>query len=157
MTRDRARSPKGQRVVGRVPRNRGTVTTMLGTMNIKGIEGVMTVEGSTDTNVFCAFIETILVPNLKPDDVVVLDNVGAHRAKKARQLIEAVGARLLFLPPYHPDLNPIEMAWSKLKSALRAAAARTIEALDSAIAIACKQISEQDALGWFSHCGYQVK
>jgi transposase len=156
MTRSHARSLKGKRVVGKSPRNRGTVTTILGSLTCQGIEAIMTIEGATDTNVFCSFVEEILAPKLKPNDVVVLDNLGAHRVKKAKEIIESKGAKLLFLPPYHPELNPIEMAWSKLKSALRSAEARTIEALDSAIAAAANAITPNDAINWISHCGYQV-
>jgi transposase len=156
MTRERGRAPRGERLVGRVPRNRGTVTSVIGSLSLKGIDAVMTIEGATTGAVFTAFVEHVLLPRLSTGDVVVLDNVGAHKVKRARQLIEDRGARLLFLPPYHPEFNPIENAWSKVKALLRAAEARTIDALDQALAAAIAAVSASDAAGWFRHCGYQV-
>jgi transposase len=156
MTPTRGRAPKGERVVGRVPRNRGTVTTVLGALNLTGFTALMTIEGATDGLVFSTFVTKFLVPTLRHGDVVVLDNLGAHKVEAARAAIEAVGARLLFQPPYAPELNPIELAWSKIKNELRKAGARTIELLDAAIAAAARKVSWRDAAGWFSHCGYQV-
>jgi transposase len=157
MTRTRARAPRGERVVGQVPRNRGTVTTMLAALTLRGISAVMTIEGGTSGDVFTAFVEHVLRPTLRVGDVVVLDNLGAHKVEAARELIESAGARVLFLPPYHPDLNPIETAWSKVKQLLKSAEARTREALDAAIAIAVSAISPGDAAGYFGGCGYHVK
>ncbi len=156
MTRAYARSPRGERVHGRVPRNRGTVTTMLGAMTLDGIVAIATIEGATSGAVFCAFVEQVLLPTLRPGQVVVLDNLGAHQVVRARELVEAKGARLLFLPQYSPELNPIEEAWAKLKSILRAAEARTLKALDAAIALAADLITPDDAAGFFQHAGYQV-
>ena len=110
MTRDYGRAPRGERVFGSVPRNRGEVTTMIGALGIKGIRALMTVEGGTDGDVFEAFIEQFLVRKLQPGDIVVLDNVDAHKPTPIRELVEAAGARLLFLPPYSPDLNPSNSA-----------------------------------------------
>jgi transposase len=157
MTPDYARAPRGERAVDDVPRNRGTVTTMLGALGLAGLLGMMTIEGATDAPVFETFVARILVPNLKPGDIVVLDNLGAHKTLRVRQLVEGAGAKLLFLPPYSPDLNPIEECWSKLKALLKRAAARTREALDSAIATAMNSISPRDARGWFTHAGFSAQ
>lgn len=156
MTPTHGRAPIGERVTGLVPRNRGTVTTMLGALTLTGISAMMTIEGATTGPVFSTFVEHMLLPRLKPGDVVVLDNVGAHKVPRAKELVESVGARLLFMPPYHPELNPIEEAWSKIKTILRAAEARTIEALDNAIAAAVTAVTPSDAIGWIRHAGYQL-
>lgn len=152
-TRTRAWAPKGVRAFGRVPRNRGRVTTMLAALSIDGIEALMTVEGGTSAPVFLKFLDEHLVPKLRPGDVVVMDNLGAHHAHGVRERIEAAGARVLYQPPYSPDLNPIEHAWSKIKTALRAVGARTVDLLIAAIAFVITLITPKDAAGWFKHCG----
>lgn len=157
MTRERARAPKGERAIGKVKRNHGTVTSVLGSLTASGVEAAMTVEGGTSGPVFTTFVEHFLLPNLQPGHVVVLDNVGAHKVRKAKELVESKGAKLLYLPPYHPDLNPIENAWSKIKSCLRAAEARTHEALEEALKTAINSITASDVRGWMTHCGYQFK
>jgi len=156
MTRDRARSPKGERAHGKVPRNRGVVTTILGALTLAGLTAVMTVEGATSGDVFTAYVQAVLAPTLRAGNVVVLDNLGAHKVQEARDAIEAVGARLLFLPPYSPDFNPIEETWSKVKSHLRTDEPRTIEGLDRSIAAAVVRVSPSDAAGWIRHAGYQL-
>jgi len=157
MTREYARGPRGERVQGYVPRNRGTVTTMIGAMGLDGVRAMMTVEGATDAEVFEAFVTHLLVPKLKPGDIVVLDNVGAHKPESALARIRAAGARVLFLPPYSPDLNPIEYCWSKVKAFLKKFEALTLATLDAAIARATELITSKDARGWFAHCGYSVQ
>jgi transposase len=154
MTRDYARAPRGERAPGSVPRNRGTVTTMLGALDIRGVRALMTVEGATDTDVFEAFLEQVLVPKLRPGDIVILDNVGAHKPELMRRLIAQAGASLIFLPAYSPDMNPIELCWSKLKAALKDFGARTVDDLHRAIGRAMDLICADDAAGWFKHCGY---
>ena len=129
---------------------------MLGALDAHGVRALMTVEGGTDADVFEAFLEQVLVRTLRPGDIVVLDNVGAHKPHRMRQLVEAAGARLLFLPPYSPDLNPIELCWSKLKAALKDFGARTHDALDQAIKRAMDLIGADDAQAWFRHCGYEA-
>ncbi len=126
---------------------------MLGALDANGVRALMTVEGGTDADVFEAFLEQVLVRKLRPGDIVVLDNVGAHKPHRMRQLVEAAGARLLFLPPYSPDLNPIELCWSKLKAALKDFGARTRDALDQAIKRAMDLVGADDAEAWFRHCG----
>jgi len=154
MTREYARAPRGERVHGAVPRNAGTVTTMIGALDLNGVRAMMTVEGATDGEVFETFLERVLLRKLKPGDIVMLDNVGAHKMADVRRLIRAAGARVLFLPPYSPDLNPIELCWSKLKALLREFGARSREALDDAIRRAMDLIDAADAAAWFAHCGY---
>lgn len=154
MTREYARAPRGERAHGSIPRNAGTVTTMIGALDVKGVRAMMTDEGATDGEVFETFLQRVLFRKLKPGDIVVLDNVGAHRTANVRRLIRAAGARVLYLPPYSPDLNPIELCWSKLEALLRDFGARTRDALDDAICRAMDLIDPGDAAAWFEHCGY---
>jgi transposase len=154
MTRLYGRAPKGERVVGSAPQNYGENITMLGGLSAAGLCALMTVDGATDSDVFAAFVREVLAPTLAEGDIVVLDNLGAHRSAAARQAVEQRGARFVFLPPYSPDLNPIERCWSKIKTALRAAKARTREALEEAIKQAIATVNESDARAWFKHCGY---
>jgi transposase len=157
MTRLWGRAPKGERVVGSVPQNWGRNITMLAALSASGVAATMTIEGATDTEVFCAYVEHILSPTLCAGDIVVMDNLSAHKADEVRRLIEHRGAELLYLPPYSPDLNPIERCWSKIKTALRAAKARTTERLNEAIKQAFETITEADARSWFKHCGYALR
>ncbi len=157
MTREYARAPRGERAHDSIPRNRDTVTTMLGAITLEGMTAMMTIEGGTCKEVFLAFVEHMLVPTLEPGDYVVLDNLGAHRSRRALAAIRNAGATPIFLPPYSPELNPIELAWTKLKGLLRDYKARTREALDEAIARAMPRITAKDAAGWFQHCGYAVE
>jgi transposase len=154
MMRLRARAPKGKRAYGRVPRNRGKNQTLIASMTLEGGMGVaMTIEGATDKVVFEAYVEEVLAPSLLEGQVVVLDGLGAHRTARVRELIEARGCDLVFLPSYSPELNPIEEAFSKIKNLVRKAGERTREALDEAIAQALGAITPQDVVGWFAHCG----
>lgn len=154
MTRRRARAPRGRRAYGRVPRNRGVVTTLIAALTLAGMGAAMSIEGATTAEVFETFLERFLIPTLRPGQIVIADNVGAHKSARVRELIEAAGCRLEFLPAYSPDLNPIEEAFSKLKAHLRAAAARTRPALDAAIAAAMNTVTTSDAAGWYCHAGY---
>ena len=121
------------------------------------MEAVMTVESATDGDVFLAYLEQGLCPKLKAGDVVVMDNLSAHKVKGVGELLAARGAELLYLPPYSPDFNPLEKAGAKLKPLLRAAQARTAEALDQAITEALTTITAENAAAWFRHCGYRVQ
>ena len=114
----------------------------------------MVVDGATTKDIFKAYVENILLPTLRPGDIVVLDNLSSHKNQEIRDLIESVGAELRFLPPYSPDLNPIEKMWSKVKAILRKLKARTEQALIAAIAKALEQVTASDAKGWFKSCGY---
>jgi len=154
MTRQWGRAPKGERIHEATPQGHWEVLTTLGAMSLRGIDAAMTVESATDGDVFTAYVEQALCPKLKPGDVVVLDNLSAHKVAGIGQRIEACGAQLLYLPPYSPDLNPIEKAWSKFKKYLRDAKARTKEALDQAVTDALKTITADNAAAWFRHCGY---
>jgi transposase len=126
---------------------------MIGALGLEGVRAMMTVEGATDGEVFEAFVTHLLVPRLKPGDIVVLGNVGAHKPESALNRICAAGAHVMFLPPYSPDFNPIEHCWSKINALLRRFEALTPATLDAAIAKAVELVTPQDARGWFTHCG----
>ena len=157
MTRLYGRAPAGERVIGSVPQNYGQSVTMLGALGVHGLHAVMTVDGAPDADVFRTYVRQVLGPTLTPGDIVVMDNLRAHKAIGVQQALARRGARLLYLPPYSPDLAPIEPCWSKVKTALRKAKARTREALDTAIAAAMRTVSLADAYGWFKHCGYPLQ
>lgn len=154
MARHYARAPQGERAYAAKPVNKGKNITVLGALSLGGIQAAMTVEGSTDTEVFLTYVQRVLVPTLRPGQVVIMDNLSAHKNDRIQTAIESVGAKLEYLPPYSPDLSPIEECWSKFKASLRATAARTREALDAAITHAFTLITPHDARGWFAHCGY---
>lgn len=156
LTRLYARSPKGQRAYGSVPRNHGTNTTLIGALTPAGLPVAMTVDGAIDTAAFQVFCEHVLCPTLRPGQTVILDNLAVHKGQRVRELIEAAGCSLLFLPAYSPDFAPIEQAFAKVKGILRAIGARTKEALEHAIAIALDAVTPEDAHGFFRHCGFQV-
>ena len=148
-----ARAPKGERAHGSVPRNRGKNTTLLASLSLTGVGACMILEGSVNTLSFEAYVEQILAPSLSAGQIVVLDNLSAHKGARVLQLIEARGCELLFLPASSPDYSPIEEIFSKLKAFLRRVGARTHEALQEAIGQALETVTAQDALGWFTHCG----
>ena len=155
MTRLRARAPRGKRAYGKVPRNRGKNTTLIAAITLEGGMGTsMTIEGATDALAFEVYVEHFLAPTLEKGQVVVLDGLGAHRTQRVRELIEARGADLVFLPSYSPDFNPIEEAFSKIKALVRKEGARVREALLEAIAQALAAVTTEDAAGWFAHAGY---
>ena len=154
MTRTRGRAPPGVRVRDAVPGGRWEVTTLIGAVRADGVAVVSTVEAAADGPVFLAFVRAALAPALRPGDVVVMDNPGARKVAGVRAAIEAAGARLLYLPPYSPDLSPIELCWSKVKQFLRSAAARTADALGAAITAALGTVTPADLRNWFRHCGY---
>jgi transposase len=156
MTRTRGRAPRGERVHDAVPGGSWKVTTLIGAVRVGGVAAAVSVEAATDGPLFLAFVRDALVPALRPGDVVVMDNLGAHKVKGVREAIEGAGARLLYLPPYSPDLSPIEPCWSKVKQALRSAAARTAEALGDAVQRAFRTVTQSDLANWFRHCGYSV-
>jgi transposase len=157
MTRLYARSLRGQRIGEATPGGHWKITTILGAMSLNGMIATMTVEAATDREIFLAYVEQVLCPTLKPDDVVVMDNLSSHKVDGVRERIGRMGAEVLYLPPYSPDLNPIEKAWAKLKQRLRAAKARTKEALDQAIAEALNLISSDNAHAWFKHYNYGLQ
>ena len=149
-------APIGERASFEIPRNRGKNTTLLCSLHAEGIGPSMAVEGATTKEVFEAYVEHFLAPALKPGEVVVLDNLGAHRPKRIRELIEARGCELVYLLAYSPDLNPIEEAFAKVKHLVRKIGARTKEALVEAMGRALGAVSAQDVQGFFAHCGYRA-
>lgn len=156
MTRLYGRAARGERVIDSVPQNYGENITMLATLSLSGIEAPMTINGAVDGTVFKVYVEQVLCPSLETGDVVVMDNLPAHKVKGIKQLIEQRGAELIYLPPYSPDLNPIEKCWSKIKTFLRQAKARTRAELEKALTEALQLISREDAGGWFKSCGYAI-
>jgi transposase len=156
MTRLYARCPGGPRIHETTPGSHWKILTILGAMSTRGMIATMTIEEATDTDIFLAYLDHVLCPQLRPGDLVVMDNLSSHKVKGVRERIEAAGAELLYLPPYSPDLNPIEKAWSKLKMLLRSAKARTKEVLDLAIADILPQITPDNAQAWFRFSGYGV-
>jgi transposase len=149
-------SKKGERAHCSVPRNRGKNTTVLASMSVEGMGSSLAVEGATTARVFETYVERVLAPTLREGQVVVMDNLSAHKGESIRELIEARGCELLYLPSYSPDLNPIEEAFSKIKGHLRKAEARSREALLEAIGAALSVITDRDARGFFEHCGYRT-
>ena len=156
MTRAYARAPAGDRAVDAVPKNWGESITVTAALTLHGIVAPMMLYGAMNARAFEAYVEQCLVPELRPGDVVVLDRLNAHKTWRVRELVEAAGARLAFLPSYSPDFNPIEHAWSKLKARLRKAGARTVRKLGRALRSALLAITTDDSHGWFSHCGFRV-
>ncbi len=148
-------APRGKRLRLSVPRKRGKNTTLLSSMTLLGMGPSLAVEGATTASVFEAYVEQVLAPSLRKGQIVVMDNLGAHRPKRVRELIEQQGCELVYLPSYSPDLNPIEEAFAKIKSLLRKAAARSKEALIEAIGVALSAVSAADARGFFEHAGYR--
>ena len=147
------RAPRGERALGRAPQHDGQKGPILGARSCPGLEAGMTVDGATDADVFRAYVREVLGPTLRQGDIVIADNLAAHKAAGVQETIAAPGARLLYLPPYSPDLNPIEPCWSKIKTFLRAAKARTREALDTAVTSALATVTASDARAWFAHSG----
>ncbi|MFL5700207.1 MAG: IS630 family transposase [Ktedonobacteraceae bacterium] len=154
LTRLYARAPKGKRAHGSIPRNRGKNRTLIASLSLQGLGESLILDGSANGEIFEISVEQILAPSLQPGQMVIMDNLSIHKGNKVRQLIEARGCQLLFLPAYSPDLSPIEEAFSKVKAVLRRIGARTREALQEALEYALTTVSASDASGWFSHCGY---
>ena len=150
-------SPKGERVRLMVPRNRGENTTLLASITLGGMGETMAVEGSTNREVFEAYVEHALAPALQAGQVVIMDNLSAHKPARVRELIEGRGCELIYLPAYSPDFNPIEEAFSKIKGMLRQAGARTKDALVDVLGEALSAVSAQDATGYFEHAGYRLQ
>ena len=151
-----ARAEGGQRAHQATPLHGGPNVTLVAALTPNGLQAAMTVSGAVSGDVFAAYLQQVLGPTLEPGDVVVLDNLPAHKVAGLAELVEAHGARLLYLPPYSPDFNPIELAFSKLKTWLRTAQVRTRDALEAVIQTATNWITEHDAKNWFDHCGYHV-
>jgi len=155
-TRLFGRAAPGQRVVEATPGDSGPHYTGVAALGLRGVQAPWVWEGTMDTVAFETYVQQVLAPTLRRGELVLTDNLSAHKSVAARAAIEARGARLEFLPPYSPDLNPIEQCWAKVKEALRAAKARTLDALVTALREALLSITPEDALAWFAHCGYAV-
>lgn len=155
-TRRYGRAAGGRRVDQAVPLHNGPNVTVVAALTPQGVEAVMQLDGAVNTASFVAYVEQVLGPTLAPGDVVVLDNLRVHKAPGVAEAVATFGARLLFLPPYSPDFTPVELAFSKLKTSLRTAQARTRDTLTQALQEALDWISETDAKNWFDHCGYHV-
>ena len=149
-------APHDQRATGSVPRNHGTNTTLIAALAPDGLQTPWLIEGAMDSETFEWYIRQQLAPTLRPGQVVVLDNLSAHKGANIREVIEARGCQLLFLPPYSPDFTPIEQAFSKIKAILRGLGARTKEALQEAVRLAIEAITRHDAAAWFAHAGYAL-
>jgi transposase len=154
MTRLRGRCKGGGRLNDSAPLGHWETTTMIAALRLDGPAAPMVIEGATDAAVFRAYVKHVLVPTLRPGQIVVLDNLSSHKGDEIRRMIEAAECELWLLPPYSPDLNPIEKMWSKVKEFLRAAKARCTEELDRAVAAGLAKVTHQDAIGWFESCGY---
>jgi transposase len=154
LTRLYAYAPRNERAYGAVPTNYGTATTLIAALSLDGLDVAMTRPGALTTRACEVFVDRVLAPILRRGDVVLWDNLSAHKAETVRAKIAATGAEVVFLPPYSPDLNPIELAFSTIKEILRSIGARTQEALDAAIAQAIDAITTEDAHAYFRHCGY---
>jgi transposase len=155
MTRLRGRCKGGERLLDAAPHGHWSTTTMIAALRLEGAVAPMVIEGATDAAVFRAYVKHVLVPTLREGDIVVLDNLSSHKAAEVEEMIQAVGAELWFLPPYSPDLNPIEKMWSKVKEILRAVKARCTEELYQAVRVALERTTCEDAVGWFESCGYR--
>jgi transposase len=157
MTRRYGWAPRPERVSEAVPAGHWRTLTVLAALTTTGVLASMSIESPTDGDVFLAFVEQVLAPRLEPGHIVILDNLSAHKVPGVRQLIEDRGAQLLYLPPYSPDFNPIEQAWSKLKQQLRGVKARALEQLEPALSDALTAITAQNARAFFRHCGYGIQ
>lgn len=157
MMRLRGRAPRGERLIDRTPHGHWQTTTLIAALGIEGVCCSTVVDGAVNGDIFEAFVAQALVPELKRGDVVIMDNLSSHKRARTRELIQSVGATLLFLPPYSPDLNPIEMIFSKIKQLLRSLACRTREALWQAMQSVIDQVTSSDAANCFRHCGYTLQ
>jgi transposase len=154
MTRPFGRAPQGQRLVDAIPHGHWKTTTFLAALRSTGMTAPMVIDGAINGDLFCAYVNKILVPELRAGDIVVMDNLSSHKRIEARRAIEAVGARVVFLPPYSPDFNPIENAFAKLKRLVRSAGKRSIDELWSFLGQALDAFSPSECLNYFRHCGY---
>jgi len=156
MTRGRGRAPRGERLVQKIPHGHWKTTTLIAALAADGILCSAVVDGAVNADLFEAFVGQVLVPELRPGDVVVMDNLSSHKRARTRELIESVGGDVVFLPPYSPDLNPIEMVFAKVKQLLRTLECRTVARLWRAMQSVLDQITPTDARNCFTHCGYTL-
>lgn len=157
MTRRYGRALRGERVLDAVPHGHWKTTTLIAALDHQGVRCSMTLDGAVNRPAFEAFVEQVLAPTLHPGDLVVMDNLSSHKGNRTPALIQAAKAELVYLPPYSPDLNPIEPAFSKIKQALRSLACRTIESLWTTMQSVLDRVTAEDASGFFKHCGYATE
>lgn len=157
MTRLRGRAPRGQRLVAKVPHGHWKTTSLIAALGITGISCSTMVDGAVNADAFEAFVEKVLLPELQPGDIVVMDNLSSHKRPRTRHLLESTGAHLRYLPPYSPDLNPIEMVFAKIKQLLRSLSCRTRQALWAAMQSLLDRVSASDAANCFQHAGYTLQ
>ena len=157
MTRLRGRAPRGERLIDKTPHGHWKTTTLIAALGIGGMRCSTVVDGAVNGDVFEAFVQQVLVPELQPGDVVILDNLSSHKRQRIRELVEGTGARLVFLPPYSPDLNPIELIFSKIKQLFRSLACRTRDALWNTMQSVLDQVTPTDAGNCYEHCGYTLQ
>ncbi len=157
MTRLRGRAPIGERLIDKAPHGHWQTTTLIAALGIQGVCCSTVVDAAVNGDVFEAFVRQVLVPQLRRGDVVIMDNLSSHKRTRTRELIEKAGAQLVFLPPYSPDLNPIEMIFAKVKQLLRSLACRTRDALWQAMQSVLDQVTASDAANCFRHCGYSLQ
>jgi transposase len=151
------RALRGQRLVAKIPHGHWKTTTFVGALRVGGITAPLVVDGPMNGTVFRAYVEQQLIAALRPGDTVIMDNLAAHKVAGVREAIEAAGARLVYLPPYSPDLNPIELAFAKLKALLRSAAARTVDQLEETIVRCLDKFTTNECSHYFRHCGYSAR
>ena len=156
MTRLRGWAPRGRRLVEKVPHGHWKTTTLIAALGLAGVRCSTVADGAVNADVFEAFVEQVLTPQLRAGDVVVMDNLSSHKRGRTRALIEAAGATLRFLPPYSPDLNPIEKMWSKVKAWLRRVSARTFDAIGGALAQVLRTVMPTECGNYFRSCGYTI-
>lgn len=154
MTRLYGRARVGERSFDKIPKNQGNNLTVVGAIALDGVRAMMAYEGGTTCDVFLKFVREVLAPALNPGDVVVMDNLRVHHNDEVKAAFRAAGAEVLYLPPYSPELNPIELTWSKLKAIMRRVGARTLRSLAAAVEYSSSRVSLGDLCGWFRHCGY---
>lgn len=157
MTRLRGRAPIGQRLIAKVPHGHWKTTTLIAALDRRGIRCSTVVDGAVNADVFEAFVQHVLAPHLQPGDIVIMDNLSSHKRSRTRQLIHARGAEVMYLPPYSPDLNPIENVFAKIKQRLRTLSCRTRDALWTAMQSVLDTVTATDAINCFRHCGYSLR
>ena len=157
MTRLRGRAPRGERLIDKIPHGHWKTTTLIAALGSSGMRCSTVVDGAVNGDVFEAFVAHVLVPELRAGDVVVMDNLSSHKRERVRQVIEAAGARLVFLPPYSPDHNPLELIFAKVKQLLRSLACRTREVLWKAMQSVLNKVTPTDAFNCYKHCGYTLQ
>lgn len=157
MTRLRGRAPRGERLIDKTPHGHWKTTTLIAALGVEGMRCSTVVDGAVNGDVFEAFVEQVLVAQLARGDVVIMDNLSSHKRQRIRELIENAGARLVFLPAYSPDLNPIELIFAKVKQLLRSLACRTRDALWTAMQSVLDRVTPADAANCYQHCGYTLQ